>query len=100
MAVPGPNVLVRAAQLATETDKPIYLDYFNTPKKAFFGVCGGKPSLLMKSSSEFTSLITSYAKFEDCIIVTTENSIYIVPANTTGREISESQLQALRDKEE
>jgi hypothetical protein len=77
--IPTASVLLRAAQLAVEEDKPIYLDYYSdsVEKKCCIGVKDGT-KYLVKSDSEYTSTIENVFKCEDCYIVMTENSLYVV----------------------
>ena len=82
MALPPAGVLLRAAQLAIDDDKPVYLDYFrdSLDKKCSLGVRADDPQIkyLVKSDSEYTSTIQDVKKCENCYIVVTENSLYIV----------------------
>jgi len=79
MALPSANVLLRAAQVSIDEDKPIYFDYFrdSLEKKCCIGV-QGSTKYLVKSNDEYTSTIQSIFKCESCFIVMTENSLYIV----------------------
>ena len=79
MALPPASVLLRAAQIALDDDRPIYLDYYrdSIEKKCCIGV-KENTKYLVKSDSEYTSSIESVFKCEDCYIVITENSIYVV----------------------
>ena len=79
MALPNASVLLRAAQLAIDQDKPIYLDYFSdsVEKKCCIGVKEGI-KFLVKSEEEYTSGIENVYKCENCYIISTENSLYIV----------------------
>jgi hypothetical protein len=79
MALPSASVLLRASQIALDDDRPIYLDYFrdSLEKKCCIGV-KEDTKYLVKSDSEYTSSIESVFKCEDCYIVITENSIYVV----------------------
>jgi hypothetical protein len=79
MALPSASVLLRASQIAIDDDRPIYLDYFrdSVEKKCCIGV-QENTKYLVKSDSEYTSTIQSVFKCEDCYIVVTENSLYIV----------------------
>ena len=65
MAAPPASVLVRAAQVSIEQDKPIYLDYYqdSVEKKCCIGVRETE-KLLVKSDSEYTSSIESVFKCE------------------------------------
>jgi len=92
-AMPSAQVLVHAAKLAIEQDKPILLDYFldTAAGKAFLGEDQeSKEKMLIKSSEEFTSLVQ---KVQDDYIIITENSLYIVSGKIQKRRI---QVPAIR----
>jgi hypothetical protein len=88
MSLPSASVLLRAAQLAIDQDKPIYLDYFSdsVEKKCCIGV---KDSIkyLVKSEEEYTSSIENVYKCENCYIISTENSLYIVSIEVPIKKI-------------
>jgi hypothetical protein len=86
--IPSASVLLRAAQLAVDEDKPIYLDYYtdSVEKKCCIGVQEGT-KYLVKSDSEYTSTIQNVFKCEDCYIVATENSLYIVSVEIPIKKI-------------
>jgi hypothetical protein len=81
MSVPSATVLLRAAQVSIDEDKPLYFDYYrdSVEKKCCIGV-QGTTKYLVKSNDEYTSTIQSVFKCEGCFIVMTENSLYIVDA--------------------
>jgi hypothetical protein len=81
MSLPSATVLVRAAQVSIDEDKPIYFDYYrdSVEKKCCIGV-QGTTKYLVKSNDEYTSTIQSVFKCETCFIVMTENSLYVVDA--------------------
>jgi hypothetical protein len=88
--MPSPQVLVHAAKLAIEQDKPILLDYFldTAAGKAFLGEDQEtKEKMLIKSSEEFTSLVQKVYKVQDDYIIITENSLYIVSGKIQKRRI-------------
>jgi hypothetical protein len=94
--IPSAQVLVHAAKLSLEQDKPIQLDYYRDTEnqKAFLGEDQEtKEKMLIKSNEEFTSLVQKVYKVLDDYIVTTENSIYIVSGKIQKRRI---QAPALR----
>ena len=94
--VPSPQVLVHAAKLAMEQDKPILLDYYadTANGKAFLGEDQEtKEKMLIKSSDEFTSLVQKVYKVQDDYIIMTENSIYVASGKIQKRRI---QAPALR----
>ena len=88
MSLPTANVLLRAAQVAIDEDKPIYLDYFrdSVDKKCCIGV-KGDIKYLVKSNDEYTSVIQTVFKCETCYIVMTENSLYVVDAGIPIKRI-------------
>lgn len=81
MSVPSATVLLRAAQVSIDEDKPIYFDYYrdSVEKKCCIGV-QGTIKYLVKSNDEYTSTIQTVFKCDTCFIVMTENSLYIVDA--------------------
>lgn len=94
--LPGKDVLIQAAKLAIDQDKPIQLDYYvdTATKKAFLGEDQEtKEKMLVKSNEEFTSLIQKVYKVGDDFIIITENSIYLVSGKIEKRRI---QAPALR----
>ena len=89
MALPSASVLLRAAQLALDEDKPIYLDYFrdSVEKKCCIGVQEDNTKYLVKSDSEYTSTIQTVFNCETCYIVATENSLYVVSKEIPVKKI-------------
>jgi hypothetical protein len=89
MALPSASVLLRAAQLAVDEDKPIYLDYFrdSLEKKCCIGVQADNTKFLVKSDSEYTSSIQSVFTCENCYIVATENSLYVLSKEVPVKKI-------------
>jgi hypothetical protein len=97
--LPHPEVLVQAARLAQQLDRPIQLDYYADTclKKAVIGEDQDtKDKVLIKSNDEYTSLIQKIYKVgpkgaEDFLVLT-ENSIYIVSSKVEKRKIQTSAL--------
>ena len=81
MSVPSATVLLRAAQVSIDEDKPLYFDYYrdSVEKKCCIGV-QGTTKYLVKSNEEYTSTIQTVFKCDTCYIVMTENSLYVVDA--------------------
>ena len=88
MSVPAANVLLRAAQVSIDEDKPIYLDYYkdSLEKKCCIGV-QGQTKYLVKSTDEYTSTIQTVFKCENCYVVMTENSLYIVDSSIPVKRV-------------
>jgi hypothetical protein len=89
MSVPPASVMMRAAQLSIDEDKPIYLDYFqdSVDKKCCIGIQSDNTKYLVKSDSEYTSTIQNIFKCETCYIVATENSLYLVSVEVPVKKI-------------
>ena len=86
--LPSANVLLKAAQVSIDEDKPIYLDYYqdSVDKKCCIGV-QGQTKYLVKSTDEYTSTIQTVFKCENCYVVMTENSLYIVDASVPVKRV-------------
>jgi hypothetical protein len=96
--VPSAQVLVHAAKLAIEQDKPIQLDYYRdtATQKAFLGEDQDtKEKMLIKSNEEFTSLVQKVYKVAEDYIITTENSIYIASGKIQKRRIQAPALRGM-----
>lgn len=94
---PSVQLLVQAAKLAMQQDKPIQLDYFvdTHTGKAFMGEDKEtKEKMLVKSNEEFTSLIQKVYKVGEEYIIVTENSLYLASGKIQKRLI---QAPALRE---
>jgi hypothetical protein len=92
--LPPTNVLLRAAQIAVDEDRPILLDYWSDShaKSCCIGVKDADKHLV-KSESEYTSPIQNLFRLEGCFIVLTENSLYVVSQDIPIRKIV-SELKA------
>tara|TARA_A100001015_G_scaffold49567_1_gene54690 strand:+ start:4155 stop:4454 length:300 start_codon:yes stop_codon:yes gene_type:complete len=90
ITLPNDKLLQHAAKLAMVDDKPILMDYWSCScdGTALIGVRNSEEKLLVKSEDEYTSPISKIYKVEDCYIIVTENSIYIVSANIPTKKIS------------
>ena len=83
-------MLVQAAKIATEQDRPLYLDYYadSIAKTCCIGVQGAT-KMLVKSDTEYTSPIETIMRIkeEKAWLVLTENSLYIVHADIPVKRI-------------
>ncbi len=94
MTTPAPNnlppatVLLRAAQISVDEDRPILLDYWtdSRDKKCCIGV-KDNAKYLVKNESEYTSTVQNIFRIDGCFIVLTENSLYIVSQDIPVRKI-------------
>ena len=78
-----------AAKIAIVQDRPIMLDYWKDASdgSAFLGVNSNDEKQLVKSESEYTSHISKIFTIENDWIVSTENSLYIVPSSISRKRI-------------
>ena len=94
MSVPSATVMVQAAKVALEEDRPIYLDYYtdSLAKKCCIGVRGDNSKMLVKSDTEYTSSIEKIMRLkeENTWIVLTENSLYVVSGDIPVKKIVSS----------
>ena len=93
--LPSAQVLLQAAKLAQQLDRPIQLDYYaeTFSGKAVIGEDQDtKEKLLVKSNEEYTSLIQKIYKVVEDYLVLTENSIYIISGKVQKRKIQASTL--------
>lgn len=90
--LPNEKVLIHAAKIAMEQDKPILLDYYKETKaggSAFLGEDKEtKEKILVKNPEEYTSPVSKMFKAKDDYIIVTENSVYIVSGMIKKKEIS------------
>jgi hypothetical protein len=93
--LPNEKVLMHAAKIAMDSDRPILLDYYKESRvgTAFIGEdseTGEK--ILVKSAEEYTSPVQKMFKaLSDCIVMT-ENSIYIVSGTIKKKKISSATM--------
>jgi hypothetical protein len=91
--VPSATVMVQAAKVSIEQDRPIYLDYYNDSieKKCCIGV-RDTTKFLVKSDTEYTSPIETIMRIKEdkTWLVITENSLYIVSADIAIKRIVSS----------
>jgi len=87
--LPSVQVLVQAAKLAQQLDRPILLDYYADSCSGRATVAEDqdtKDKLLMKGTDEYTSLIQKLYRVAEDFLVLTENSIYIVSGKIQKRK--------------
>ena len=91
--LPPTSMWEHLSKLAIVEDKPIMLDYWTDsiekPAKVLIGVkkeSGEK--LLVKNAEEYTSPISKIYKVNECYIICTENSIYLVSSDIPSKHIN------------
>ena len=87
--MPSNTVMAYAAKIAIVQDRPIMLDYWKDAAEgvAFLGVNSSDEKQLVKSEHEYTSPISKIFTIENDWIISTENSLYIVPAAIKRKRI-------------
>jgi len=90
--LPNEKVLLHAAKIAMEQDKPILLDYYKETRaggSAFLGEDKEtKEKILVKNPEEYTSPVQKMFKAKEDYIIVTENSVYVVSGSIKKKEIS------------
>lgn len=89
--LPSEKVLVHAAKICKEQDKPLMFDYYDATRagSAFLGEDKDtKEKILVKNPEEYTSPVIKMFKAGQDYIMVTENSVYIVGGNIKKKEIS------------
>lgn len=93
MSIPSATVMIQAAKVAIEEDRPIYLDYYtdSIAKKCCIGVRSDS-KMLVKSDTEYTSPIEKIMRLKEdnTWIILTENSLYIVSGDIPVKKIVSS----------
>ena len=86
LTLPTDKTLLQATKLALKTKKPIcFYFYIDSLKGKITIVSDGEDRVIFKNDDEHTSPILNTYKSENCYIVVTENTIYIISAETQVR---------------
>jgi hypothetical protein len=89
--LPPNSIWEHLSKLSIVDDKPIMLDYWtdSLDKKVLIGVKKEtSEKLLVKNAEEYTSPIGKIYKVNECYIICTENSIYLVSSDIPTKHIS------------
>uniref|UniRef100_A0A6C0AY70 Uncharacterized protein n=1 Tax=viral metagenome TaxID=1070528 RepID=A0A6C0AY70_9ZZZZ len=89
--LPPTSLWEHLSKLAIVEDKPIMLDYWtdSLDKQVLIGVKKEtSEKLLVKNAEEYTSPISKIYKVNECYIICTENSIYLVSADIPTKHIN------------
>ena len=86
LTLPSEKTLLQATKLALKTKKPVcFYFYIDSLKGKITIVSDGEDRVIFKNEDEHTSPILNTYKSENCYIIVTENTIYIVSAETQVR---------------
>ena len=86
LTLPSEKTLLQATKLSLKTKKPIcFYFYIDSLKGKITIVSDGEDRVIFKNEDEHTSPIINTYKSENCYIIVTENTIYIVSAETQVR---------------
>ena len=83
LVLPSDKTLQQSTKLALKTKKPVcFYFYIDSLKGKISIVSDGEERIIFKSDDEHTSPILNTYKSDNCFIVVTENTIYILSADT------------------
>ena len=83
LVLPSDKTLQQSTKLALKTKKPVcFYFYIDSLKGKISIVSDGDDRIIFKSDDEHTSPILNTYKSDNCFIVVTENTIYILSADT------------------
>jgi hypothetical protein len=86
LVLPSDKTLQQATKLALKTKKPVcFYFYIDSLKGKISIVSDGEDRIVFKSEDEHTSPIINTYKSDNCFIVVTENTIYILSSETQVR---------------
>ena len=86
LTLPTDKTLLQATKLALKTKKPVcFYFYIDSLKGKISIVSDGEDRIIFKSEDEHTSPILNTYKSDNCYIVVTENTIYILSSETQVR---------------
>jgi hypothetical protein len=86
LVLPSEKTLLQATKLSLKTKKPIcFYFYIDSLKGKITIVTDGEDRIIFKSEDEHTSPILNTYKSDNSFIVVTENTIYILSADTPVR---------------
>lgn len=84
--LPNEKTLMQACKLSIKLKKPIcFYFYLDSLRGKISIVSDGEDRIIFKNEDEHTSPILNTYKSENCYIVVTENTIYILSSNTQVR---------------
>ena len=83
LVLPTEKTLLQATKLALKTKKPVcFYFYIDSVKGKITIVSDGEDRIIFKNEDEHTSPILNTYISDNCYIVVTENTIYILSADT------------------
>ena len=83
LVLPSDKTLQQATKLALKTKKPVcFYFYLDSLKGKISIISDGEDRIIFKNEDEHTSPILNTYKSENCYIVVTENTIYILSTET------------------
>jgi hypothetical protein len=86
LVLPTDKTLQQATKLALKTKKPVCFYFYIDSLKGNISIrTDGEDRIIFKSEDEHTSPIINTYKSDNCFIVVTENTIYILSADTQVR---------------
>jgi hypothetical protein len=83
VSLPSDKTMQQAVKLSIKTSKPICMYFYIDSLKGKVTISSdGEDKIVFKNEDEYTSPILNTYQCENCYIIVTENTIYLVSSNT------------------
>lgn len=83
VSLPSDKTMQQAVKLSIKTSKPICMYFYIDSLKGKVTISSdGEDKIVFKNEDEYTSPILNTYQCENCFIIVTENTIYLVSSNT------------------
>lgn len=83
VCLPSDKTMQQAVKLSIKTSKPICMYFYIDSLKGKVTIStDGEDKIIFKNEDEYTSPILNTYQCENCFIIVTENTIYLISSNT------------------
>ena len=83
VSLPSDKTMQQAVKLSIKTSKPICMYFYIDSLKGKVTISSdGEDKIVFKNEDEYTSPILNTYQCENCFIIVTENTIYLVSSST------------------
>ena len=83
VSLPSDKTMQQAVKLSIKTSKPICMYFYIDSLKGKVTISSdGEDKIVFKNEDEYTSPILNTYQCENCFIIVTENTIYLISSNT------------------
>ena len=94
ITIPCDNTLNQAAKLSIKISKPICFYFYLDSCRNLINICTNETDkIIYKNSEEHTSSISNIYKVNNELLIVTENTIYIISANTKVSKLPDELLK-------